>query len=95
MKKDNSHPLDPRELRRRAELRLQKSGLIPNSTTSQEDLQRLLHEFPVHQIELEMQNEQLQYAYDAISYYKSAKPYQVISSLHRAITTCNKDSTQA
>ena len=66
MKKDNSHPLDPRELRRRAELRLQKSGLIPNSTTSQEDLQRLLHEFPVHQIELEMQNEQLQYAYDAI-----------------------------
>ena len=66
MKKDNSHPLDPRELPRRAELRLQKSGLIPNSTTSQEDLQRLLHEFPVHQIELEMQNEQLQYAYDAI-----------------------------
>ena len=66
MKKENSNPLDPRELRRRAERQLKKIGLIPDSTASPAELQRMLHELRVHQIELEMQYEQLQYAYNEI-----------------------------
>ena len=66
MKKENSNPLDPRELRRRAEERLKKSRLLPDSKTSAAELQRILHELPVHQIELEMQYEQLQYTYEEI-----------------------------
>ncbi len=66
MKKDNSNPPAPQELRLRAEERLNKGGLTPDPTTSAAELQRLLHELSVHQIELEMQNEQLQNAYDEI-----------------------------
>lgn len=52
---------DPAELRRRAEVRLSVHPLkkaTPNSTAA--DNQRQLHELEVHQIELEMQNEELQ-----------------------------------
>jgi len=50
---------DPAELRRRAELRLsgQRSKTPPNRTRA--DNERQLHELEVHQIELEMQNEEL------------------------------------
>ena len=67
MEKDNfNSSLDPGDLRRRAEERLKKSRLLPDSKTSAAELQRMLHELPVHQIELEMQYEQLQYAYNEI-----------------------------
>ncbi|GEM_PF-6051818 len=66
MKKDNSHPPNRWDLRLRAEERLKKGGLTPDQTTSAAELQRLLHELSVHQIELEMQNEGLQHAYDEI-----------------------------
>ena len=67
MEKDNfNSSLDPGDLRRRAEERLKKSRLLPDSKTSAAELQRMLHELPVHQIELEMQYEQLQHAYDEI-----------------------------
>ena len=66
MKKDNFNPFDRWALRQRAERQLKKIGLIPDSTASPEELQRLLHEIPVYQIELEMQYEQLQHAYDEI-----------------------------
>ena len=66
MKKNNSNPLYPLKLRQRAEAQLKKHGLIPSSTISAADLHRLVLELAVHQIELEMQNEELQHAYDEI-----------------------------
>lgn len=61
-------PLDTRDaaaalLRQRAERRLQNQGelTVPNRVQSE----RLLHELQVHQIELEMQNEDLGLAHDA------------------------------
>jgi hypothetical protein len=57
---------DPAELRRRAELRLedQQSKKPPNQSDT--DNQRQLHELEVHQIELEMQNEELREAREAM-----------------------------
>ena len=56
---------DPAELRRRAELRLkdQQSKKPPNQTDA--DNRRQLHELEVHQIELEMQNEELRESREA------------------------------
>ena len=56
MKKEQTLPADPAELRRRAEERLQSRQQTPQSA------QRLVHELKVHQIELETQNEELQRA---------------------------------
>ena len=50
------------ELRRRAEKRLQKHKQKVTAPASLEELQRIVHELEVHQIELEMQNEELQQA---------------------------------
>ena len=48
------------ELRRRSEVAAEKSlGVSDASALSPEDIQRLAHELQVHQIELEMQNEEL------------------------------------
>jgi len=53
---------DPSELRRRAEqrLKIRKSRAEPDPRAA--DTERLLHELEVHQIELEMQNEELEFA---------------------------------
>jgi hypothetical protein len=59
MKSDQDPPADAAELRRRAEERLQTRERIPQSAL---DTERLVHELQVHQIELEMQNEELQQA---------------------------------
>ena len=56
MKKDDNGS----ELRRQAEERLKKSSLIHNTPSSAEELQRMVQELSLHQIELEMQNEELQ-----------------------------------
>jgi two-component system cell cycle sensor histidine kinase/response regulator CckA len=61
-----SNPPDATELRRRAEARLSEKQKIHRSQAGAErtahDTQRLVQELQIHQIELEMQNEQLEQA---------------------------------
>jgi diguanylate cyclase (GGDEF)-like protein/PAS domain S-box-containing protein len=60
MKKKRERPLSAAELRREAEMKLgarAKKAALPPSTEA--DSRRLVHELEVHQIELEMQNEEL------------------------------------
>ena len=61
--KDKSISTDT-ELRRRAEERLLAKKAGSSSTQGEEEAQRLVHELAVHQIELEMQNEELRQARD-------------------------------
>ncbi len=64
MKKTDKTPTNAAELRHRAEERLRetKRASVGKGAASllAEDAQRLIHELQVHQIELEMQNEELQ-----------------------------------
>ncbi len=59
MKKDKAPAADAAELRRRAEAQLRSSTKKNAPGRTEEELQRLVHELQVHQIELEMQNEEL------------------------------------
>ena len=62
MKKGQAKSANSAELRRQAEARL-KAGQSPKvSARSAQDSARLLHELQVHQIELEMQNEELRHS---------------------------------
>ncbi len=56
-------------LRRRAEKRLEKSKQERTSLATPAELQRLVHELEVHQIELQMQNEELQQARSELESY--------------------------
>ncbi|MEI7825155.1 MAG: GAF domain-containing protein [Chlorobiaceae bacterium] len=60
MNNDNPHPLDSSELRRQAEELLKKRDVTPDFLRSKEELLRMVQELSIHQIELEMQNEELQ-----------------------------------
>ncbi len=53
------------DLRSKAEARLQMGSLRPSEVKGETDALALVHELQVHQIELEMQNEELQRAYAA------------------------------
>ena len=56
---------DPRELRKQAEKKLQqRKEKALQDEADKGDAQKLLHELQVHQIELEMQNEELLKAYE-------------------------------
>jgi len=58
MKPKKPEQKKPTELRKRAEANL-KSQVTPPKTMSDKETQQLIHELQVHQIELEMQNEEL------------------------------------
>ena len=60
--KDKSLPVEAAELRRRAEKRLRTKSPEVDSPRTDDEAQRLLHELQVHQVELEMQNEELRRA---------------------------------
>jgi PAS domain S-box-containing protein len=59
VKSDEPIPLDVTKLRRRAEDRLRERGLPDPADRQAADLRRIVHELQVHQVELEMQNEEL------------------------------------
>ena len=59
MKKDRNTSADATELRRRAEARLRAAKTEGTPARTEAEAQRLVHELQVHQIELEMQNQEL------------------------------------
>ncbi len=59
MKKDKNTSAEAAELRRRAEARLRVAATKDAPARTEADTQRLVHELQVHQIELEMQNDEL------------------------------------
>ncbi len=66
MQKKPPPTADAAELRRRAEERLREQHLGAGPDRAEADTQRLLHELQVHQIELELQNDELQHARNEI-----------------------------
>ncbi len=59
MNKQSNLSLDPSSLRQKAETLLTKKASTSGLQRSEADVERLIHELEVHQIELEMQNEEL------------------------------------
>ncbi|MEI6703520.1 MAG: GGDEF domain-containing protein, partial [Deltaproteobacteria bacterium] len=55
-------PVSPQQLRQRAEELFQASENLIQEPTTPEETKQLFHELRVHQIELEMQNEELRCA---------------------------------
>ena len=56
-------PTDATDLRRRAQARFQRQPPPPKVPGSADEMQRLIQELQIHQIELEIQNEELREAH--------------------------------
>ena len=63
-------------LRKRAEEQLKEKQKIADNKALEADAKKLLHELQVHQIELEMQNEELQQVYETAE--KALKKYTML-----------------
>jgi PAS domain S-box-containing protein len=63
---DDTKTLDPAALRRRAEDKLKAGDAGSGSVPDSNDPTRLIHELQVHQIELELQNEELRQSRDIV-----------------------------
>jgi PAS domain S-box-containing protein len=64
MNSEETNFTDARMLRKKAEEQLKENNRKPNTSGLESDVKKLLHELQVHQIELEMQNEELREAYE-------------------------------
>jgi len=64
MNNDEFDFTDPGALREKAEELLKQNLVKTNKPLQENDVKKLLHELQVHQIELEMQNEELRQAYE-------------------------------
>jgi len=70
---------DARKLRREAERHLNEKHRKNAESLKEADMNKLVHELQVHQIELEMQNEELQHAYETAE--KALKKYTMLFDL--------------
>lgn len=70
---------DAEMLRNLAEEKLKVTGVKKIISAAEADLQKLVHELQVHQIELEMQNDELRYAYETAE--KALKNYTMLFDL--------------
>jgi hypothetical protein len=59
MSKNNEHRKQAEDLRKRAEIKAALDVAERPHTSSPDEMLKLIHELQVHQIELEMQNEEL------------------------------------
>jgi PAS domain S-box-containing protein len=75
VKKDKDTSVDAAELRRRAEERLKEQETEDVYARAQQDAQRLVHELQVHQIELELQNEELRQSRAEVETYLEQYTY--------------------
>lgn len=79
MDDEESYLTDAQALRRKAEEKLLVKQIESGSPVIETDTTRLLHELQVHQIELEMQNEELRQAYETAE--TSLKKYTMLYDL--------------
>jgi diguanylate cyclase (GGDEF)-like protein/PAS domain S-box-containing protein len=68
---DDDSVMPPTDLRQRAESRLAIAESLPGDDLAPESAKRLIHELRVHQIELELQNEELRRTQEALEHSRT------------------------
>ncbi|MFA6128597.1 MAG: hypothetical protein WC699_14960 [Bacteroidales bacterium] len=91
MNKEDQDLTDAQLLRRKAEAHLRKAQEKADHSAAEPDVKKLVHELQVHQIELEMQNEEIQQAYKTAE--EALKKYTLLYDLApMGYFTLDKDS---